>query len=329
MHDAPLVIRPHSVAKPWGGKHLNPWKQDKSREPIGELVLLSGIKNFSTYVENNGTQQTFQDYWEQKGKKKALHHGSQHENEIFPILLKILSTQEPLSLQVHPSTQDLKKKFNKNDTGKFESWVILDSDENSNIYFGLKEEYSANDLTPEHPNPLALFNNFHPKQGDIFELEPGIIHGTQGSVLFFEIQQPSDYTFRIYDFGRGRKLHLQEAKKVIQKKKVNRNKWSKSFKNKYFSLDIRRAHQIKNYEVKKTYEIFTYFGPSASVVGAFGSLGIEWGSTLLFWSGSFVSFEATSTSLRSATSGLDNTSPIFSELPLMNLNEARFFISSE
>ncbi len=329
MGDVPLVIRPHAIAKPWGGKHLNLWKQDKSQKPIGELVLLSGIKNFPTHVENGITQQTFQDYWEKKGKKKALHYGSQNKNEVFPILLKILSTQEPLSLQVHPSTEDLKEKFNKNNMGKFESWVILDSEENANIYFGLKDQYSANDLTREHPNPLELFNIMQPKQGDIFELEPGLIHGTKGSVLFFEIQQPSDYTFRIYDFGRGRKLHLEEAQKVIQKKNVKKHEWSKAIKNKYFSLSIYNAHQIKNHKVKKPYEVFTYFGPPASVVGSFGSLDIEWGSTLLFWSGSFVSFEATSASLRSETSGPDNTSPNFLTLPLMKHNEARFFISSE
>ncbi len=328
-NNIPIVIQPLSISKPWGGDHLNLWNQKQNKEMIGELILISCIKKFPTYVEIDNVRQTFQNYWKQEGQQKAIKYGSRYQDGMFPLLLKILSTKEPLSLQVHPSTEDLKEKFNKNDIGKFESWVILDADDDAKIYFGLKDEYNQNDLIKEHKNILNLFNTFQAKQGDLFKLEPGLIHGTQNSLIFFEIQQPSDYTFRIHDFGRGRKLHLEEAQKVIKKNNICKYDWSLPLKSKYFSLKILKSYEIKDYEIKKPYEIFTYFGPPGYFVGSFESLEVKWGSTLLFWRGSSISFVATSTSFDFKSSEPTEAFSISFKLPLMDLDEARFFISSE
>ena len=333
MEKEPLIIQPFAVPKPWGGKHLNGWKQSEADKNIGELVLISCIDSFPTYIQGRHGRETFQNYWEQEGHERAIACGAHPENKDFPLLLKVLSTQEPLSLQVHPSTQDLKEHFDMISTGKFESWVILNAEEQAKIFFGLKDEYDKDELTKTHEDPLDLFNCFSAKQGNVFRLEPGLVHGTQGSLLFFEIQQPSDHTFRIHDFGRGRELHLESAQKVIRKKKVQRGDWSEGIKSEYFSLEVCRASQMKDYVVKKPYEVITYFGPPARFSGSFESLEIKWGSTFLFWSGTSLGFEAAPQAFGISRNDFVNGNPLeigdlASTLPLMNLDEARFFISS-
>ena len=215
----PLLIQPFAVPKPWGGRYLNDWQHQESlenrkmreskgtqnpqkpKEPIGELVLVSGLEVFPTYVfpttakstnkpddSRHEGRQTFLDYWRDEGGRIAVECGSRFGPDYFPLLLKILSTNEPLSLQVHPSTRDLREKFDIEAVGKLESWVVLEADRDAQIFFGFKDEYSEDEWMQigQRDDPLDLLYLFKPKQGDTFKLEPGLVHGTKGGLLFLK-----------------------------------------------------------------------------------------------------------------------------------------------
>ena len=319
----PIIIKPHIVYKPWGGDHFNSWRDRGRSNKIGEIVLLSSIKEFKTYIEtHDNPPMSFADYWKRTGKYIAKERGSQCGGN-FPFLLKFLSTKEPLSIQVHPSTEDLKTIFNIDGNGKFESWFILESKEDSKVFFGLKDKYNKKELLTlnERERPLELFNQFTPQVGDIFCLEPGLIHGTSGSLLFFEIQQPSDFTYRIYDFGRKRKLHLKEAQKVVKKRKPQIHDSSEVLITSEFSLRVKKATSLKDYKVKKPFETLTYVGPPSRLLGSFGMVDLKWGVTVLFWKDMELSFESSSDNL------IDGGS--FETLGSMNRNEALCLLSSE
>ena len=320
----PITIKPQLVYKPWGGDHFGSWGEKRSDEKIGEVVLLSSIKEFQTPVIAHGHQEmTFSEYWNQIGRYIARDHGSYCQEE-FPFLIKFLSTQEPLSIQVHPSTDDLKNKFHIDAKGKFESWYILGTGENSKIFFGLKNGYDIRELSDlsARENPLEVFNQFIPKEGDIFCLEPGLIHGTSGNLLFFEIQQPSDFTYRIYDFGRDRVLHLEEARKVIRETSVQKHNSEEILKTPEFSLEVREMRSGQSYFVEAPFKILTYVGPPSRISGSFGKINLVWGATLLLWKGTELLFEESNGEI---PVGASPSSPPVS----MKRNEALFLLSSE
>ena len=120
----------------------------------------------------------------------------------FPLLLKFLDAHEMLSVQVHP------RKANTNllpagETAKTEAWVVLEAATESRIYAGLKPGITAAGLRQaitngSVPDDLVWFT---PKPGDAVFLPAGTVHSLGGDVVVFEIQQNSDVTFRLYDWG--------------------------------------------------------------------------------------------------------------------------------
>ncbi len=319
-----IKIKPFFISKPWGGDHLRIVAKRRSEsneialQDIGEMILLSTIDQFPTYIETGSyAGKKFQEYWEEEGRLIYQRYTDEETTGLFPFLLKVLSTNEPLSIQVHPSKEDLKNNFNIDDNGKFESWIILKADEEATIYLGLKKEYGLKDLGAlnQNKNLLSLFNTYYPKQGDIYKLEPGLIHGTKGKLLFFEIQEPSDHTFRIYDFNRKRDLHIEEALKVVKNNSPQVHDWTTSLSCPAFNVNIKKAVHQKIYKTEKPFCVFNYFGPPGKILGDFGEWEIEWGDTFLCWSETDFKFE-------------ESTSIPSSELPLTKLNEALFFLSS-
>ena len=125
--------------------------------------------------------------------------------ESLPFLVKLLNSASNLSVQVHPK---------KGPTAKTEAWVILDAQPGAGLYLGLQEGVtqqqfelgmaSGADLSP-------LLNFVEVGAGDVFFVPSGTLHAIGGGILLLEVQQPSDVTYRAYDWGRGRPLHLKEV----------------------------------------------------------------------------------------------------------------------
>lgn len=298
-------LEPVAVAKPWSGGHLDTLTEITG---TGEMVLASAIDAFKVQVEHNGQKLLFADFWSQI--RDSLGYGGD-----FPLLIKLLSTGAPMSVQVHPSDDDMKRLFN-GGSGKKEAWCFLASEESAEVYLGLRETVPVTDFLNtcrSGGDVTELLYPVSPRPGQVYILNPGTVHSSRGRHLFFEIQQPSDATFRIYDFSHGRELHLDEAAEVIRPGAYSiPSDWSEDISEKEFQLSTARA---KEYTVTRPFEIITYLGPPAVLISGSVKFPLNWADT--FFSSAGASFSVSFTN-ESASS----------DLPLMNENEARLFISS-
>lgn len=134
----------------------------------------------------------------------------------FPILVKFLFTAERLSVQVHPD--DEFARVNESCRGKTEMWHILNTQPGASIALGMKAA-----VTPEqfqaavHDNTVEELLEWVPVvPGETYFAEAGTVHAIGAGVTLCEIQQNSDVTYRLYDYGRGRELHIEKGLKVSQ-----------------------------------------------------------------------------------------------------------------
>lgn len=212
--DAPFVLRPWLRPMPWGGNSLvRHYPSLHFPEPIGESWLLSQHALHDSVVE----QGPFRD----QSLGKLL---EQYSTEIFgnntlhafPLLIKILDARENLSVQVHPSDEQARQWCPK-ERGKSEVWTVLESEDNGTLYIGLKEgltidDWRTNLSTMDIPSTL---HQIRPSPGETYAIPPGTIHALGSGVVVLEVQQSSDATFRLYDWGRvgsdgkPRPLHIE------------------------------------------------------------------------------------------------------------------------
>ncbi len=135
----------------------------------------------------------------------------------FPLLVKFLDAHQVLSVQVHPD--DAKGRVLADDNGKTEAWVILHAEPGSLIYAGLKRGVTRDDLARGIASGEVepLLHRFEPKPGDCVMVPAGTAHAIGAGIVLAEIQQMSDATFRVHDWGRvgadgnPRALHAEQA----------------------------------------------------------------------------------------------------------------------
>lgn len=126
----------------------------------------------------------------------------------FPLLIKIIEAKENLSLQVHP---DEKRAALFNGEPKSESWVML---ETGNIYAGLKKGVARSSFfyAVQNNTVSEWVESQTVQSGDVFYIPAGVVHAIGGGSTLLEVQQNSNTTYRLYDWGRSsRKLHIEEA----------------------------------------------------------------------------------------------------------------------
>ena len=138
----------------------------------------------------------------------------------FPLLIKFIDAEADLSVQVHPS--DSYALENENSYGKTEMWYIVDAEEGAGIYLGFKKDVTMSEFEAAiNENRLTELLNFYPvKAGESYFIPSGTIHAIGKGCLICEIQQNSNLTYRVYDYGRvdkngkARELHIDKAKRV-------------------------------------------------------------------------------------------------------------------
>jgi mannose-6-phosphate isomerase len=120
----------------------------------------------------------------------------------FPLLLKFLDAHEMLSVQVHPS-DDSSELVPAGDTAKTEAWVVIEAENGSHIYAGLRPGTTAGNLRQSLDDGTVADHlvNIVPKPGDAIFIPGGTVHTLGDDVVVFEVQQNSDTTFRLYDWG--------------------------------------------------------------------------------------------------------------------------------
>lgn len=252
----PLKFKKAFMEKVWGGRKFEEFlNMDLPKKiNIGESWEVSAHPNGMSIVENGILKgRSLQDIYNEYKDKLV---GEKVYNEYktrFPLLIKYLDVNDRLSIQVHPDNEIALK--NHNEFGKSESWYIMEASEDAVLILGMQdgitkhkflEKVSKNDFD-------GLFKEVKVKKGDFIDITPGTVHATlKGSILFAEIQQNSDITYRIYDFDRvesnglKRELHIKEASEVIdfeKKIKIENTDFSKKesrktiIRKKYYSID--------------------------------------------------------------------------------------------
>lgn len=134
----------------------------------------------------------------------------------LPVLIKYLYTSERLSIQVHPD--DDQARALGHSSGKDEMWIVLDAEPGSTIGMGLKRETTKQELRQALVDGTIeeLVNWRAAARGDVIYNPAGTVHAAGAGLVLLEIQQAIDLTYRLYDYGRPRKLHVEEGLAVAR-----------------------------------------------------------------------------------------------------------------
>ena len=211
----PLLLERKLLPKVWGGRAL----EDVLglRLPLGEAIgetweLFDRPEGSSRVRDSSSTLAEIvgEDPVRWLGSGVAAGYGGR-----FPVMLKFLDTREALSVQVHPDDEQARVE---GDGGKNEVWVVLHAGKNARIIRGLRPGVDlARFREGAHTaavEPMLL--SFTPRVGDTIHVPPGIVHSIGPNVVVFELQQNSDVTYRLYDWGRSREVQVEKALAVMR-----------------------------------------------------------------------------------------------------------------
>lgn len=196
----------------WGGHRLDKHFGEDRSEPIGEAWLVADLVEGFSSIESGGS---LSDLVAELGSAMQGAFGDR-----FPLLVKVIDADADLSIQVHPSHEEAKRFSGAQ--SKDESWLILDARDDAYIYFGFNGKYSESQVREAlaQGRITELLEKIYVNAGDVFRIGPGTVHAIGKGITLLEVQEPSDTTFRVYDYerpgldGNPRALHVEEAMSV-------------------------------------------------------------------------------------------------------------------
>jgi mannose-6-phosphate isomerase len=204
----PVLVERSIQTKVWGGQALRELFSIESTngEPIGETWELFDRPESSSALRGGGTVRGLME----ADRRGLLGAASPGFGGRFPLLFKFLDAQTSLSVQVHP---DDALAAPLGDGGKTEAWVVLRTARDARIVRGFRPgvtraRFEAAAHTPELE---SLLWSFRPEVGDCIHVPAGTVHAVGPGAVIFEVQQNSDITWRLWDWGRARDLHVQQA----------------------------------------------------------------------------------------------------------------------
>jgi mannose-6-phosphate isomerase len=214
----PLRLSSLFKQRPWGGRRLAERWNKPSGDSVGwaeswEVVDLGDEQSQVIGGPFNG--RTLHELIRERGAELLGRHAA---SEQFPLLFKFLDAAEHLSVQVHPN-DEIAQRLRPGQRGKTEAWVILDAAPGSELFVGLR--LGVDRATFERHlvagTVVDCLHSFPARIGDVVFVPAGIVHAIGAGVALAEFQQPSDITFRLFDWnrvdadGRSRPLHLSES----------------------------------------------------------------------------------------------------------------------
>ncbi len=272
----PLKFEPQLKEKVWGGNRLVTGYHKKGDTILkyGESWEISAVSDNLSIASNgflagNNIEELIEVYM---GDITGDAIFEKFGNE-FPLLIKLIEAREDLSIQVHPDNKIAKERHKA--YGKTEMWYILESEKDSKIYTGFKDNVNKEIyLEALNAGKLAgLMNIENPVPGDSFFTPAGRVHAIGAGILLAEIQQTSDITYRIYDWGRTgyngepRELHTDLALDVIDfqstgKSKINKepvlNRTENLVRCEHFTTNVINFNKpvVKDYNLFDSFVIF-------------------------------------------------------------------------
>ncbi|HLH07925.1 MAG TPA: type I phosphomannose isomerase catalytic subunit [Terriglobales bacterium] len=203
----PLVLKPFFSERIWGTRDLSPiYSEVPGEQPIGEAWLTGD----QCKVANGPLAgKTLGDLSSQFGRE--LVGETSPEPQRFPLLIKFLFPHDKLSVQVHPDdahAQTLGQPW-----GKTECWYVLAAEPGAQVGLGLKPGTTREQLQRAINEVRAeqLLNWIDVHTGDMIYVDAGTVHAIGPGSILVETQQSSDTTFRLYDYGRARELHIDQG----------------------------------------------------------------------------------------------------------------------
>ena len=207
----------------WGGEKL---RQDygiqSQLHPLAEAWVLSCHPDGPSVVATGPLAgKTLPEYIQEKGPG-CLGAGCEKFTD-FPILAKFIDAKGDLSIQVHPSNEYALA--HEHQFGKTEMWYVLDCEPGATLYYGFQHQISRKEFQQRIQNNTLteVLNAVPVEKGDLFFIPAGTLHAIRKGIVVAEIQQNSNVTYRIYDYGRvgadgkPRQLHIQQALEVTQR----------------------------------------------------------------------------------------------------------------
>lgn len=217
----------------WGGHRLaDEYNKKYDGKILAESWELSCHPDGPSIIANGKyAGMTLNEFIETEGKEVLGENCRRFRD--FPVLVKFIDAKDNLSIQVHPDNRYALK--NEGQYGKTEMWYVMDAAEGAYLYYGFKEAISKEEFAKriEDDTLLEVLNAVPVHKGDVFFIESGTMHAIGKDILIAEIQQNSNITYRVYDYGRkgkdGKKRELHVDKALA----VTRREPSCSFKSSY------------------------------------------------------------------------------------------------
>lgn len=234
----------------WGGKDLEKFRNNVPEGVIGESWDIACHKNGTGKVANGELKgKGFDEVIKEYGNKFLGNSISIDED--FPLLIKLITAKDKLSVQVHPNDEYAKRV--ENDLGKTEAWYVVDAEEGASLIVGTKDcDKETFKKAIEDGNLDKYLNKIPVKKGDFFYVQSGLVHAICEGILIAEIQQSSDTTYRVYDYNRGREIHVEKALDVIDFSLKGENTQGITIKNDGYDktyLCLGEYFTIQKYEV--------------------------------------------------------------------------------
>lgn len=204
----PLKFENLYYEKIWGGRSLEKFRDNLPKGNIGESWDVACHTNGRSVVSKGKYKGTrIDDLIKIKGEELI---GTSISKENFPLLVKIIDAKDNLSIQVHPGNEHADKGKN---LSKTEIWYILEAEKGAKIVLGTRNSCTKEEIKKAIENgELEKYVKEVPaKKGQVYFIKSGLIHAIGKGILLVEVQQNSDTTYRVYDYGRGRELHVTHA----------------------------------------------------------------------------------------------------------------------
>ena len=267
----------------WGGVKLKEkYGKQTDKDPVAESWELSFHKDGPTRLENGATLEATATENDLGKNCKGF--------PFFPMLAKLIDAKQDLSVQVHPSDAYALK--HENSFGKTEMWYIVEAEQGAGIYLGFKRDVTKTEYEEAIKNHTLtdLLNFFEVKAGECYFIPSGTIHAIGSGCLICEIQQNSNLTYRVYDYGRKdkngneRELHVEKALKVTSLEKYEYTPLAIPMAqgellglSRYFTTTaVGVAGEKKIFADKNTFKCVMCVGGNGEIDGKSVSLGDSW-----------------------------------------------------
>lgn len=218
----PMLLKAPLKDYLWGGNRLkNEYGKESDLDIVAESWELScheaGLSVIDSGAHKGETLAAFL-----AGAGKAVLGSKAQDRDYFPLLIKFIDAKGDLSVQVHPDDEYALRE--EGEQGKTEMWYVVDAEPDASLIYGFQQKISKEEFEQRIADNtlLEVCNKVPVHKGDVFFIKAGTLHAIGSGILIYEVQQNSNLTYRVYDYGRvgkdgkPRQLHIDKALAVTK-----------------------------------------------------------------------------------------------------------------